>query len=184
MAIIVNATQGAIVEGNMIDHVAYVGTSNDYVGAALINGVFGAVNSKNVLFRNNTITRRQSGAATLVLSTSGSGVNSNVNEEFNPDADVSNQDRRIATGLVVNGHVKPEIDNTYSSGRNTARWTNVYTVGIVLGSVGQTATSGAGSPEGVVTAPIGSEYWRTDGGAGTSRYIKESGTGNTGWVGK
>lgn len=44
--------------------------------------------------------------------------------------------------------------------------------------------SGAGSPEGVVTAPIGSFYSRTNGGAGTSFYVKESGTGNTGWVAK
>lgn len=46
------------------------------------------------------------------------------------------------------------------------------------------AFSGAGSPEGVVTAPIGSFYSRTNGGAGTSFYVKESGTGNTGWVAK
>jgi hypothetical protein len=43
---------------------------------------------------------------------------------------------------------------------------------------------GSGSPEGVVTAPIGSLYLNTDGGAGTTLYVKESGTGNTGWVGK
>lgn len=43
-------------------------------------------------------------------------------------------------------------------------------------------TSGSGSPEGVKTATIGSVFSRTDGGAGTSRYKKESGTGNTGWV--
>jgi len=43
---------------------------------------------------------------------------------------------------------------------------------------------GAGSPEGVVTAPVGCLYSRTDGGAGTSLYVKESGTGNTGWVAK
>ncbi len=43
---------------------------------------------------------------------------------------------------------------------------------------------GSGSPEGVVTAPIGAVYHRTDGGAGTSFYVKESGTGNTGWVAK
>jgi fibronectin-binding autotransporter adhesin len=41
---------------------------------------------------------------------------------------------------------------------------------------------GSGSPEGVVTAPIGAFYSRTDGGAGTSFYIKEIGTGTTGWV--
>lgn len=49
---------------------------------------------------------------------------------------------------------------------------------------GVTIKSGAGSPEGVVTANPGSHYMRTDGGAGTSFYVKESGTGNTGWVAK
>lgn len=45
--------------------------------------------------------------------------------------------------------------------------------------------SGSGSPEGVISAPVGSTYHRTDGGAGTSFYVKESGgTGNTGWVAK
>lgn len=43
---------------------------------------------------------------------------------------------------------------------------------------------GAGSPEGAVTAPIGSLYTRTDGGANTTLYVKESGAGNTGWVAK
>lgn len=43
---------------------------------------------------------------------------------------------------------------------------------------------GSGTPEAAVTAPIGSLYLRTDGGAGTSLYVKESGTGNTGWIGK
>ena len=41
---------------------------------------------------------------------------------------------------------------------------------------------GTGSPESSVTADVGTIYHRTDGGTGTSLYIKESGTGNTGWV--
>jgi hypothetical protein len=45
-------------------------------------------------------------------------------------------------------------------------------------------TSGTGSPEGVVTANVGSLYTRTDGGASTTLYVKESGAGNTGWVAK
>ena len=45
-------------------------------------------------------------------------------------------------------------------------------------------TSGSGSPESVVTAPVGSLYTRTDGGASTTLYVKESGTGSTGWVAK
>lgn len=49
---------------------------------------------------------------------------------------------------------------------------------------GQRDLAGSGTPEGVVTAPVGSTYRRTNGGAGTSFYVKESGTGNTGWVAK
>lgn len=41
-----------------------------------------------------------------------------------------------------------------------------------------------GTPEGQVTAPIGSLCTRDDGGAGTTLYVKESGAGNTGWVAK
>jgi len=41
--------------------------------------------------------------------------------------------------------------------------------------------TGAGSPENVVTAPVGSLYLRTDGGANTTLYIKETGATNTGW---
>lgn len=53
--------------------------------------------------------------------------------------------------------------------------------GIRHGSSGPTWTSGSGSPEGAVTAVVGSMYSRTDGGASTTLYVKESGTGNTGW---
>lgn len=42
--------------------------------------------------------------------------------------------------------------------------------------------SAAGSPEGVVTAGIGSLYTDTSGGEGTTLYVKEVGTGSTGWV--
>ena len=42
----------------------------------------------------------------------------------------------------------------------------------------------AGTPDGSLTAGVGSTANRTNGGAGTSFYVKESGTGNTGWVAK
>lgn len=44
--------------------------------------------------------------------------------------------------------------------------------------------SGTGSPEGVLTAPVGALYTRTDGGVNTTLYVKESGAGNTGWAAK
>lgn len=55
---------------------------------------------------------------------------------------------------------------------------------INVAATGAKIFAGSGSPESVYTAPVGSLYLRTDGGAGTSIYIKESGTGNTGWVAK
>jgi hypothetical protein len=44
--------------------------------------------------------------------------------------------------------------------------------------------TGTGTPEGVVTAQPGSFYSNSAGGAGTTLYVKETGSGNTGWVAK
>ena len=71
----------------------------------------------------------------------------------------------------------------------------LYNNGSIVWSTGSTASGGpstpgpsmgvcTGSPEGVVAAPVGSVRMRSDGGAGTSFYVKESGAGNTGWVAK
>lgn len=46
---------------------------------------------------------------------------------------------------------------------------------------GNDTFSGTGSPEGAVTAGIGTLYLRTDGGSNTVLYVKEVGTGSTGW---
>ena len=77
---------------------------------------------------------------------------------------------------------------TTDGGVGIAKSLNVgtsVTVGgdIALGSGGPTISTGTGTPEGVVTAPVGSRYTRTDGDTlGDVEYVKMSGTGNTGWV--
>lgn len=58
------------------------------------------------------------------------------------------------------------------------------TEGFWIGTGGAAVYSGTGSPEGVVTASVGSTFRRRDGGTTTTFYVKESGTGNTGWVAK
>jgi hypothetical protein len=50
------------------------------------------------------------------------------------------------------------------------------------GSNEATIVTGEGAPEGAVTAAVGTIYIRTDGGADTVLYLKETGAGNTGWV--
>ena len=73
--------------------------------------------------------------------------------------------------------------STGTTTRTAAERVRISSAGIQLNS-GPIWASGTGSPEGVVTAGIGSIYSRTDGGASTSLYVKESGTGNTGWTAK
>lgn len=51
-------------------------------------------------------------------------------------------------------------------------------------STAATLLTGTSTPEGQVTARPGAIYLRADGGAGTTLYVKETGTGNTGWTAK
>jgi hypothetical protein len=52
------------------------------------------------------------------------------------------------------------------------------------GDAGPLISVGNGNPNGVVTSVPGGLYLRLDGGAKSTLYVKESGTGNTGWVAK
>ena len=61
---------------------------------------------------------------------------------------------------------------------STANATNGFLIGAIK------ILAGSGSPESAVTAPVGSIYLRTDGGVATTLYVKESGSGNTGWAAK
>lgn len=57
---------------------------------------------------------------------------------------------------------------------------------LVLGGLPGAGTvdirTGTGSPEGAVTGTVGDIFLRTDGGAGTTAWVKESGSSTTGWV--
>ncbi len=55
---------------------------------------------------------------------------------------------------------------------------------IAPGTQGPRVYSGTGTPEGAVAAKVGSLFMRSDGSVGTSMYIKESGSGTTGWAPK
>lgn len=58
-------------------------------------------------------------------------------------------------------------------------------VGYVAGATGQIIdATGAGTPEGKLIAAVGSTYRQTDGGAGSTFYVKETGNTTAGWVAK
>jgi hypothetical protein len=112
-----------------------------------------------VFLRNNWFSATSSGASTAFLSGS--------------------------TSLsVFNNNISPLNDNQRNLGSSTNRWSDTFSRSFRPGDGTATWTSGSGAPNGVVTASVGSLYTRTDGAAGTTLYVKESGTGNTGWVAK
>jgi hypothetical protein len=94
--------------------------------------------------------------------------------------------RRNGTNIffVDGAGLTPSPDNNRALGSSSARWSDAYATQFRPGAGAVIWTSGVGSPEGVVTAPVGSLYTRTDGGASTTLYVKQSGTGNTGWTAK
>lgn len=96
----------------------------------------------------------------------------NPEPRYNPDAEM--QYRRGVQEVLellvgaLSGNVT--LDGSLSATSLSVGTTPIYT--------------GAGTPEGVVTAPVGALFLRTNGGAGSTLYVKESGTGNTGWAAK
>jgi len=86
-----------------------------------------------------------------------------------------------ANDLRIQSSLNPTVDITYSLGTAALRYTNVFASNFRPGAGTATWTSGTATPEGAVTATVGSLFTRTDGAEGTTLYVKESGAGNTGW---
>lgn len=110
-------------------------------------------------------------------SNGGDGWSVNTSKHFFPDGTSNIRDLGQTTSRIRNLYVGTLIDCT---GNLTASGT-ITATGIATAS---NFKRGAGSPESVVTGIVGDIYTRTDGGAGTTLYVKESGTGNTGWAAK
>lgn len=90
--------------------------------------------------------------------------------------------REVGSNLQPGSDVTFDLGNpSFGDGGVPRYWNNLYVQNVQL-KAGPTWTSGSGSPEGSVTASVGSMYTRSDGGTGTTLYVKESGSGNTGWV--
>jgi hypothetical protein len=77
----------------------------------------------------------------------------------------------VGSGLYTGSHSDNGVDT-------------ITTSKYYYGTGGLYLSTGSGTPEGAVTAPIGSLFLRSDGGATTTLYVKTSGTGNTGWTAK
>lgn len=85
------------------------------------------------------------------------------------------------TDLVGTSGTTEVLGVDYLTESGTVTGKPVRTDSVVLSQACSILT-GSAAPEGVVTAPTCSIYLRTAGGAGTTLCVKESGSGNTGWV--
>jgi hypothetical protein len=88
----------------------------------------------------------------------------------------TNSSRWTAVGSAV-------IGTTVISANNV----NPAAIGLQYSIIDQGANIrveyGTGTPEASITANVGSLFINKSGGAGTTLYVKQSGTGNTGWAG-
>ena len=82
------------------------------------------------------------------------------------------------TGRPASGDLVPVVDTSDTTEAATGT-TKHATYSDFTGTM-----EGTGSPEGAVTAPVGTLYINLSGGAGSTLWVKETGTGNTGWAAK
>jgi hypothetical protein len=166
-------------------------TDLDVTGDAEINGLTVGRGAGNIS------TNTAAGRSTLSNNTTGnsntaSGYNalfSNTTGSFNTtsgrDALYSNTTGSYNTASGYNA-----LYNNTTGNNNTALGKDAEAVSatadnqIAIRAGATKWYSSAGSPEGAVTAGVGSMYTDNTGSAGTTLYVKESGTGNTGWVAK
>lgn len=118
----------------------------------------------------------------LMTTASGGGGSGNVSSSGTPLLGQAAEWTNAATIKGVNVTGSNNYVKSDGATMATPNFTTNITTPKIIFTTGVTETFGTGSPESSVTANISSVYHRTDGGSATSLYVKESGTGNTGWT--
>lgn len=94
--------------------------------------------------------------------------------------------RNASTGVIDGGFVSSEGGTVRVVAQDLIATGSLSLANLYVGGGGLTTKGiygGTGSPEGVVTAAPGSLYLNNSGGAATTVWEKQSGSGNTGWFG-
>lgn len=153
-----NATTDVLPVGILIEASASNAASNNVVTGNIIDGISKAASRFGITLRNL-----------------GAGNDKN-RVEGNTFLRLATACINVAGGVVSNGRW---YNNDYGTMTPYA-----LNGGGTVTNLDMGVLSGTGTPEGVVTAPVGTMYRRLNGGVGTTQYTKESGTGATGWVAK
>ena len=155
------ACSGGVVTGNSL--------SNFDSRAILLTG-----GSSGFVISNNRISGwgQVLSVASIVAQSGANNITISNNNIYSPSASFTGNNYIHATGTAVNVDI---LDNKFD---NKTKLVENQSVG------GISRIVYTGNPEGVVVSGKGSIVNRIDGGAGSTLYVKESGTGATGWVAK
>jgi polygalacturonase len=192
---VVGATLASCVFTGTIEQSVVIDAGNTPVSAQPSN-----INLVNCIFRNNNTSAVPGvGGATVLFQSVGGTQNVSISAcNFVDDNGTPKQDYPIGfvgaftwNGINISGSTLNAYDGAFSvgTGAGAAFGTNVWLTSNVLETADMAdgvrrISRGAGTPETVVRGGIGSQWLRTDGGAVTTLYIKESGIAKTGWVAK
>lgn len=169
---------GNTVHGVALDNTGYSGAT---VRGAVIGGVFRENGSRGVILigaqdsRVIGVSSGPNGVGQAGIHVAGTSSRILLSDNSIPSGNVGVLVASTVTDVTVGPHTFASHVQTKLS----------LAIPVKTGGIGDAGTSewtGPGTPEGVVTANAGSTYVRTDGTSGTTLYIKESGTGNTGWI--
>lgn len=143
-----------------------------------------------LVVEDNTVTVA-SGNGIEVYSNIANMVGAVISSNFVIDTDVGVNAyfiRAAGAGAIENcvfgGNAQDGFTNHLTTSGAVTFARSINPAGFAMNASNVIWLTGAGTPEGAITANVGSIFTRTNGGAGTTLYIKESGTGNTGWVAK
>lgn len=157
-------------------------STNTYFGI-LVRAASAAIGSVSVV--NNEIIGNAAGGSLAV------GVQLSATAAIARAKVAGNHGVGCVTGVSCSGAggytALPVItENVFTAATVAVAWSSAgYVIaGNTAGVAGILHVVCTGTPEGAITAPVGSFASRTDGGASTTLYVKTSGTGNTGWTAK
>lgn len=180
-------------EGNSNNGAIYLESNKNLsvVGNALnesyVNGICAYSDNKGCAISGNTIRDTQSSGVVA----NGMVIRSQYNELMIGNNNFMRDDIALNVSVMlfgINMTAPTNNDITVGVNRTTADINNNGMRGqeVSFGEKGNDVDDyvGINTPEGVITANVGSTFIATNGGAGTTLFVKESGVGNTGWVGK
>jgi len=161
-------------------------TVGEIVG--IINGDLEVANDGTATISELPVSKLQDGAARQLLQTAANGVD----VEWTDDVDlpgtldvtgVTTLDNALNVAGLASLDGGIDVDGVFTVADATGDIATSGTLSAQGGlSVGTaTITAGTGAPEGSVSATVGSLYLRTDGTPNNTLYVKESGSGNSGW---